>query len=91
MPCEPVDQMTEDQRAIRARDVALATAELEQGLKSRRIQAVKDARGNVTFRGWSQESRRGCCDACTYRRLVAARSQALQMALQTRQAATVTR
>lgn len=91
MPCEPVKTMTPEQQAQRAREVAAATLELEQGLKSGRIRAVKDARGNVTFQGWSQESRRGCCDACTYRRLVAARSQALNFALQKETRQTVRR
>ena len=81
MPCEPTNTMTAEQTAARALEIAKATAELELGLRQKKIQAVRDARGNVTFTGWSQESRRGCCDACTFRRLTLARSPALAAAL----------
>ena len=90
MPCEPIQQ-TAEEKARRRRDTALALQELETGLKTKRIQAVKDPQGRVTFKGWSQESRRGLCDACTYRLLVQTKSRALQTALTDRQTQTTAR
>jgi hypothetical protein len=90
MPCEPVE-MTAEQKLKREAEIEAAIAELEQGLKMKRIKALRDRAGNVTFQGWSQQSRRGCCDACTYRRLVERRSVPLQMALRESQTRAVTR
>lgn len=81
MPCHTQlrPNETTEQRSERAR---AATARLEAALTAGRANVVIDKRtGAISFKGWTETDRDGVADACAYRRLTAAGSSALRLAI----------